>query len=71
MELAIWIGAAMTVAGLIGIFWCVRLAIRANRAKLPDDRMRAEMQKVVVLNVAALGISALGLGLVAVGVILS
>lgn len=71
MELAIWIGAAMTLAGLLGIFWCVRLAVRANRAKLPDDQMRAEMQKVVLLNVAALGISALGLGLVAVGVILS
>jgi hypothetical protein len=71
MEWAIWAGAAMTVAGLAGIFWCVRMAIGANRAKLPDDRMRETMQKVVLLNVASLGFSALGLGLVAVGVILS
>lgn len=71
MELAIWIGATMTVLGLAGIFWCVRLAMRAKRANLPDDAMRAEMQKVVLLNMAALGLSALGLALVVVGVILA
>lgn len=71
MEWAIWVGAAMTVAGLAGIFWCVRLALRANRAKLPDAEMRAAMQKVVLLNMAALGVSALGLGLVVIGVILA
>lgn len=70
MELAIWGGAILTLLGVAGLFWCVALAMKARRQKLPDEAMKALLQRVVVLNVAALGVSALGLMLVVFGVII-
>ena len=70
MEALIWIGAALTLAGVAGLGWCIRLAIRARSSGLDDAAMRAALQRVVVLNVAALGLSALGLGCVVAGIVL-
>ncbi len=71
MEWMIWIGAALTLAGVAGLGWCIRLAVRAKARGLDDAAMRAALQRVVTLNLAALGVSALGLMLVVVGVLLA
>jgi hypothetical protein len=47
------------------------LALQAKRSGLPDDQMKARLQKVVALNLAALAISALGLMAVVIGIILT
>ena len=70
MQALIWIGAALTLAGVAGLVWCILLALRARRSGMEDEAMRATLQRVVVLNLAALGVSALGLMCVVAGIIL-
>jgi hypothetical protein len=71
MKLLIWIGAALTLLGVAGLMWCILMAMGARKAGLPDDQLRARLQKVVALNLAALGLSALGLMAVVMGIVLS
>lgn len=70
MQALIWAGAAMTVAGLLGLGYCILRATRAKRSGLDDAAMRAELQRVVVINLAAVGVSALGLAAVVAGILL-
>ena len=66
-----WIGAAMALAGVAGLLWCVVYTIRARREGLPDAEFRARLQRAVVMNLGALAVSALGLMLVVMGIVLS
>lgn len=70
MVWAIWGGTGITALGLAGLVWCIVAAMRARKAGLSDDQIRARMQTVVAVNVGALALSALGLMLVVFGVIL-
>lgn len=70
MEYLIWAGAAVSAIGLIGIFYCIAIALKAKRANLPDEEMRARLQRVVLLNMAALLLSMVGLMMVVAGIIL-
>jgi uncharacterized membrane protein len=70
MQALIWVGTAMALAGVGGLGYCVVRALRARRAGLEDAAMRAELQRVVLINMAALGVSALGLALVVTGILL-
>jgi hypothetical protein len=70
MQALIFAGVAMTLAGVAGLLYCVLRTLKARRAGLDDAAMRAELQRVVTINVAALGISALGLAAVVAGILL-
>ncbi len=70
MEYLIWAGAAVSAIGLIGIFYCIAIALKAKRANLPDAEMRARLQRIVLLNMAALLLSMVGLMMVVAGIIL-
>lgn len=70
MQSLIWAGAAMTLVGLAGLIYCILRAARAKRAGLDDAAMRAELQRVVTINLAAVGVSALGLAAVVAGIML-
>ncbi len=70
MEYLIWAGAAISLMGLGGLINCIRLAVKAKRAKLPDSEMRARLQRIVGLNMAALFLSFIGLMMVVVGILL-
>ncbi|PTE19912.1 hypothetical protein C5F48_20380 [Cereibacter changlensis JA139] len=70
MDWLIWIGAAISLAGVAGLVWCIVLAMQARKAGLEEEAMHARLQRVVTLNMAALGISALGLMCVVVGILL-
>lgn len=70
MDRLVWIGAVLTVAGVLGLLACVWKVTRARRSGLDDDGMRGVLQQVVTLNLAALGVSALGLGCVVAGLVL-
>ncbi len=70
MQALIWIGACVSLVGIAGLGYCIVRAMKARRAGLPDAAMRAELQRVVVINMAALGVSALGLMLVVTGILL-
>lgn len=68
MDYLIWAGAGVSVLGLIGILYCIVLVAKAKRAGLPDEELRARLQKVVALNMGALFVSVLGLMMVVVGI---
>ncbi|HLQ18891.1 MAG TPA: hypothetical protein VK146_07910 [Tabrizicola sp.] len=70
MQALIWIGAALTLTGLAGLAYCILRATRAKQSGLDDTAMRAELQKVVAINLAAVGVSALGLAAVVTGILL-
>ncbi|MGB3250350.1 MAG: hypothetical protein WBB13_14430 [Tabrizicola sp.] len=70
MQVLIWAGAALTLVGLIGLVYCILRAARAKRAGLDDAAMRAELQSIVVINLAAVALSALGLAAVVTGILL-
>jgi hypothetical protein len=67
----IWVGAAITAAGFLGILWTALAVLRARRAGLDDAAMKARLQQVLPVNIAALFLSMLGLGAVIIGAILS
>jgi hypothetical protein len=71
MESLIWIGTAMSVAGLLGLLWCIFRVWRARRGNLSDQDLRDAVRRVVPLNMAALLLSALGLMMVVTGIMLS
>lgn len=70
MELLVWIGAAITLAGVGLLIACIVMAMRARNAGLDDDALKARLQKVVVWNLAALALSGIGLMAVIVGLFL-
>ncbi|MGB3314894.1 MAG: hypothetical protein WBB85_10810 [Albidovulum sp.] len=70
MDLLIWIGTLVTLAGLAALVWCILGVNRARKAGLPDAELRARLQRAVTLNLGALLLSALGLMMVVVGIVL-
>lgn len=70
MQMLVWIGAILTLLGVVGLIWCVLIAVRAKREDLCDAEMKARLQKVVALNMGALALSAIGLMCVVLGLFL-
>ncbi|GAB4388062.1 hypothetical protein [Albidovulum sp.] len=66
----IWGGAAVTLAGLALLVWCIGRIARDRAAGLSDAELRRRLQRVVAINFAALLLSALGLMMVVVGIVL-
>lgn len=71
MEWIVWIGAAISALGLVGIVYSIVAVTRAKRAGLDDAALRDKLGKVLPLNIGALLLSMLGLMMVVVGVILA
>lgn len=71
MEILIWAGAAVTLAGFFGIIYSIVAVVRVRRAGLPDAELRARLNRVLPVNIGALLLSMFGLMLVVVGVILT
>ncbi|WP_264210006.1 hypothetical protein [Leisingera thetidis] len=69
-DLIVWTGAALSVAGLLGLVWCIVRVARARRQDLDDDALRAVVQSVLPYNLGALLLSVLGLMLVMAGIFL-
>lgn len=74
MHILILIGAVLTIAGMLGLGYCIRLAMQARKAGTGTgtgpDLQRARLQQAMVWNLGALFVSAIGLMAVVVGVIL-
>lgn len=71
MEFLIWAGAAISVAGLAGLVWCIIYVMRLRKLGLDDQTMRARMQRAVLINFAALAVSTIGLMMVIAGIFLT
>ena len=71
METVIWIGAALSVIGLVGSGYSIVAVARAKKAGLSDEELRARIARILPLNLGALFVSMIGLMAVIVGVILT
>lgn len=71
MGILIWGGAAVTILGFVGIVWSLVSVLRARRAGLDDEALRARMARMLPVNVGSLLLSILGLMLVILGVLFS
>jgi hypothetical protein len=71
MEWLIWIGAGLTLVGVLLLGWCVLIAMRAKRAGLEGEAMEARLKGLVALNLGAVALSGLGLMMVVAGIFLS
>lgn len=70
MDWLIWIGVTISLVGLCGLILSIIRVNKARRAKLPDDEMRAAVQKALPLNLGSLFLSVIGLMAVIVGIFL-
>lgn len=68
MEFLIWGGAAVSLVGLIGLIFSIIRVNRARKAGLPDDELRAAVQRVIPLNLGSLFLSVIGLMMVIIGI---
>lgn len=66
----IWIGAAISVAGLLGLVWCILKVVKARKSGLSDEELRDVVKQVVPLNMGALFLSTIGLMMVILGIFL-
>ncbi|SNT76113.1 hypothetical protein [Paracoccus seriniphilus] len=66
----IWGGAALTIAGLLALIWCIVTVAKARRAGLDDAQLRVRMRGVLAVNMGALAASMIGLMLVVIGIVL-
>lgn len=71
MDWLIIIGAIISIIGLVGLVASALQVMRAKKAGLEDDALKARMQKALVLNMGALALSTLGLMVVVLGIFLS
>ncbi|MES0860745.1 hypothetical protein ABLN87_00125 [Ruegeria sp. SCPT10] len=67
-EFITWGGAALSVAGLAGLVWCILRVMKARKAGLSDDELRAVVQGVLPWNLGSLFLSVIGLMLVILGI---
>ncbi|RBI74512.1 hypothetical protein DQW77_07465 [Roseovarius sp. TE539] len=70
MEILIWMGASVSLAGLAGLVWCIVKVWKARKAGLADSDLRAVLRNVVPVNSAALFLSVIGLMMVVIGILL-
>ena len=66
----VFVGAGLSLLGLLGLVWCILRVTTAKRKKLSDEELRAAVQAVLPYNLGALLLSVLGLMLVVVGIFL-
>lgn len=70
MEVIVWIGAALSLIGMAVIIYSIVAVMRAKRAKLSDEDLRARIGRILPINLGALFVSMIGLMTVIVGVML-
>ena len=70
MTILFYIGVALTVLGLAGIFWFIQRVRRLKDSEASDDSVQAELRFLVALNMGAVGLAFMGLALALVGVVM-
>ncbi len=63
-------GAIVSAIGLVGLVASAVNVVQAKKQGLEEDALRAQLQKVMVLNMGALFLSVIGLMMVVVGVLM-
>lgn len=69
MEFLVYIGVVLAIIGILGVGYCMKIAI-SIRSEPDEDVAKSKLQGLVVWNLGALSLSALGLIMVIVGMVL-
>lgn len=64
------VGAAITLAGIVGLVWCIISANGIRKAKLPDEEARLRLSRLVAVNLGSLAFAGFGLMCLIVGLFL-
>ena len=67
-DIIVWGGAALSLAGLLGLVWCILRVMKARKSGLSDGELRVMVQGVLPWNLASLFLSVIGLMLVILGI---
>lgn len=70
MDWLVWIGAAISTIGLVGIVYSIVAVTSAKKANMDDDALRARLQAILPINIGSLLFSILGLMMVVTGILL-
>lgn len=68
MQYLVWVGAVVSVLGLMGLIQSIRKVAKAKKKASSDEDLRAAVQKVLPLNLGSLFLSVIGLMIVIVGI---
>jgi hypothetical protein len=64
------LGSVLVAAGLGGLGYCIRTGFAIRRGKPAPEAARAQLQRLVAVNLASVGLAALGLAIVVAGLML-
>lgn len=67
----ITVGIVMAIAGLSGVFWCIRFARKMQAGDIPEAELSAALTKLSAVNMASMGGAMLGLAVLLVGLIIN
>ena len=70
MTALVILGAVLAVAGLGGLGYCIRAGFAIRRDKPAPEVARAQLQRLVAVNLGSVALATLGLALLVAGVML-
>ena len=68
MEYLVWVGAVVSLIGLVGLVLNIRKVANARKSAESDEELRALVQKAIPLNLGSLFLSVIGLMIVILGI---
>ena len=71
MQILVYLGLAMALAGLAGVIWCIRRAAWLKKTELDGQQTRAALNTLILAHMASIGGAFLGIGLMVAGMLLS
>lgn len=70
MEFLIYIGGVFVVIGLVGLGYCIKIAVGIKREGPDAEDAQGRLRKLVAWNLGAMGMSSMGLAMLVIGFIL-
>lgn len=70
MEFLIYIGGVFVVIGLIGLGYCIKIAVEIKREGSDAEDAAGRLRKLVVWNMGSMGLASMGLAMLVIGFIL-
>ena len=70
MTALVILGAVLAAAGLGGLGYCIRAGLAIRRDKPAPEVARAQLQRLVAVNLGSVALATLGLALLVAGVML-
>lgn len=70
MTVVVILGAVLTLLGLGGLGYCVRVGLSIRRGGMPAEAAKSRLNRLVAVNLGSVALATVGLAIIAAGVIL-